>query len=92
MNDKITLYFLFRKKQVNINPLSPAYGVYISQLIRYARICSAYDQLWQATDKQVNVIGVSTIVHKKGIHTISVGFLYAIFNFHYGISNNPRKC
>jgi hypothetical protein len=25
-------------------PLSPAYGVYISQLIRYARACYAYDQ------------------------------------------------
>ena len=25
-------------------PLSPAYGVYISQLIRYARACSPYDQ------------------------------------------------
>jgi hypothetical protein len=25
-------------------PASPAYGVYISQLIRYARACSAYDQ------------------------------------------------
>jgi hypothetical protein len=25
-------------------PLSPAYGVYISQLIQYARACSTYDQ------------------------------------------------
>jgi hypothetical protein len=25
-------------------PVSPAYGVYISHLIRYARACSAYDQ------------------------------------------------
>jgi hypothetical protein len=25
-------------------PLSPGYGVYISQLIRYARACSTYDQ------------------------------------------------
>jgi hypothetical protein len=25
-------------------PASPAYGVYISQLIRYARACSKYDQ------------------------------------------------
>jgi hypothetical protein len=25
-------------------PLSPAYGVYISRLIRYARTCSTYDQ------------------------------------------------
>jgi hypothetical protein len=25
-------------------PASPAYGVYISQLLRYARACSAYDQ------------------------------------------------
>ena len=25
-------------------PSSPAYGVYVSQLIRYARACSAYDQ------------------------------------------------
>ena len=25
-------------------PLSPAYGVYVSQLIRYARACSAYEQ------------------------------------------------
>jgi hypothetical protein len=25
-------------------PVSPAYGVYISQLIRYARACSKYDQ------------------------------------------------
>jgi hypothetical protein len=28
-----------------INILSPAYGVYISQLIRYARACSTYDQV-----------------------------------------------
>ena len=26
-------------------PLSPAYGVYISQVIRYARACSTYEQL-----------------------------------------------
>jgi hypothetical protein len=26
------------------NPASPAYGVYILQLIRYARACSKYDQ------------------------------------------------
>jgi hypothetical protein len=26
-------------------PSSPAYGVYISQLIRYTRACSAYDQI-----------------------------------------------
>jgi hypothetical protein len=26
------------------SPASPAYGVYISQLIRYARACSTYDQ------------------------------------------------
>jgi hypothetical protein len=25
-------------------PLSPAYGVYISQFIRYARTCSTYNQ------------------------------------------------
>ena len=25
-------------------PSSPAYGVYVAQLIRYARACSAYDQ------------------------------------------------
>jgi hypothetical protein len=25
-------------------PTSPTYGVYISQLIRYARVCSTYDQ------------------------------------------------
>jgi hypothetical protein len=25
-------------------PSSPAYGVYVSQLIRYARACSSYDQ------------------------------------------------
>jgi hypothetical protein len=25
-------------------PLSPVYGVYISQLIRFARVCSTYDQ------------------------------------------------
>ena len=25
-------------------PLSPAYGVYISQMIRYARACSTYEQ------------------------------------------------
>jgi hypothetical protein len=35
-------------------PSSPAYGVYILQLIWYARACSA-------TDKQVNVTGVSTV-------------------------------
>ena len=25
-------------------PTSPAYGVYLSQLVRYARACSTYDQ------------------------------------------------
>jgi hypothetical protein len=25
-------------------PLSPTYGVYISQMIRYARVCSTYDK------------------------------------------------
>ena len=28
-------------------PLSPAYGVYISQLIRYARACHAYDDFFK---------------------------------------------
>ena len=28
-------------------PLSPAYGVYISQLIRYARACFAYEDFFK---------------------------------------------
>jgi hypothetical protein len=31
-------------------PLSPAYGVYISQLIRYATACSTYDQFLSGVD------------------------------------------
>jgi hypothetical protein len=27
-------------------PISPAYGVYISEMIRYARVCSTYDQFF----------------------------------------------
>ena len=30
-------------KVLNLIPSSPSYGVYISQLIRYARCCSYYD-------------------------------------------------
>jgi hypothetical protein len=45
-------------------PALPAYGVYISQLIRYARVRSTCDQflVWgQSTDKQVDVTGVSIL-------------------------------
>jgi hypothetical protein len=35
-------------------PLSPAYGIYISQLIRYARACSTYNQFSRLlTDKLI---------------------------------------
>ena len=35
-------------------PLSSAYGVYMSQLIRYARACFVYDDFktWQPDDKK----------------------------------------
>jgi hypothetical protein len=39
-------------------PALPAYAVYISQLIRYARTSSIYDQ---SIDKQVDFIGVSAV-------------------------------
>jgi hypothetical protein len=44
-------------------PASPADGVYILQLIRYARACSAYDHFSsrQSTDKQVDVTKVSNV-------------------------------
>jgi hypothetical protein len=46
-------------------PLSPAYGVYISQLIRYARASSTYDQFFSRsrllTDKLIEVRRISTV-------------------------------
>ena len=42
-------------------PLSPAYGVYVSQLIRYARACHAYDGFFKArptTNQKVDVTGL----------------------------------
>jgi hypothetical protein len=47
-------------------PASLAYGVYIFQLIRHARVCSTYDQFLirgnLLTHKlQCNVTGVSTV-------------------------------
>jgi hypothetical protein len=41
-------------------PASPAYGVYISQLIRYAQACSTYDQ-FLVRGSLVDVTGVSTV-------------------------------
>jgi hypothetical protein len=45
-------------------PASPAYGVYISKLIRYARACSAHDQFLvrgSLLKKQVEVTRVSNV-------------------------------
>ena len=42
-------------------PLSPAYGVYVSQLIRYARTCHAYADFFKArptTNQKVDVAGL----------------------------------
>jgi hypothetical protein len=54
-NDKLTIQFYNKRDDFNFFivkfpylcsniPASPAYGVYISQLIHYARACSAYHQ------------------------------------------------
>ena len=52
-------------------PSSPAYGVYVSQLIRYARACSAYDQFLnrarQLTKKLLLLQGISTFTFKGNI-------------------------
>ena len=42
-------------------PLLPAYGVYVSQLIRYARACHAYDDFFKArptTNQKVDFTGL----------------------------------
>jgi hypothetical protein len=44
-------------------PLSTVHGVYISQLFRYARACSTYNQFLSrgSTDRQVDVRGISAV-------------------------------
>jgi hypothetical protein len=55
---------------INIS-FSHAYGVYILQIIRYARVCSTYDQFFnarQSTDKQVDVTWVSTVSFTRSLN------------------------
>jgi hypothetical protein len=63
------LFILYQIDNINRSidniPISPAYSVYISQLIRYARSCSTYDQV---------LIGASLLTNKL----MSQGFLYIV--------------
>jgi hypothetical protein len=54
-------------------PFSPAYGVYISQLIRYAKACLTYDHFF-FTDKQVDI----TVFHSLLYRQLSIIFTVAI--------------
>jgi hypothetical protein len=51
-------------------PLSSAYGVYISQLIRYARACSTYNHFFKpgyTTERQADNTGVSEVSIDVGV-------------------------
>ena len=51
-------------------PVSPAYGVYISQLIRYARACSAYGQFVNRSRLLTNKL----ILQEFGISRLKTAF------------------
>jgi hypothetical protein len=60
-------------------PASPAYGVYISQLIRYARACSKYDQF---------LVQVSLLTKKLMSQGFQLSRLQAAFRKFYGRHND----
>jgi hypothetical protein len=52
-------------------PLSPAYGVYISQLIRNARVCSIYDQFFsRGRLLTVDVTGISIVLFEVSVSQV----------------------
>jgi hypothetical protein len=63
---------------INI-PASPAYGVYISQLIRYARACSTYDQF---------LVRGSLLTNKLMSQGFQMSRLQAAFRNFYGRYND----
>jgi hypothetical protein len=60
-------------------PASPAYGVYISQFIRYARACSTYDQF---------LVWGSLLTNKLMSHGFQLSRLQATFRKFYGRYND----
>jgi hypothetical protein len=60
-------------------PASPAYGVYISQLIRYARACSTYHQF---------LVRCSLLTYKLMSQGFQMSRLQAAFHKFYGRYNN----
>ena len=60
-------------------PSSPAYGVYVSQLIRYARACSAYDQFLNR-----GKLLIDTLL----LQGFQQSHLKAVFRIFYGLYNN----
>jgi hypothetical protein len=59
----------------SIIPLSPAYGVYVSQLIRYARACSTYDHF---------VNRGRLLTDKLMLHGFLLSRLMSVFRKFYG--------
>jgi hypothetical protein len=71
-------------------PLSPAYGVYISQLIRYARACFAYKDFskrGKLLTKKLILQGYneSCLSHHFANSTVVIITLFAITNYHLHI-------
>ena len=66
-------------------PLLPAYGVYVSQLIRYSRACLAYDDILkrgQLLTKKLIFQGYNESRHHFANSTVAIMTLFAITNYH----------
>jgi hypothetical protein len=61
-------------------PTSSAYGVYILQLIHYARVCSSYDQI---------LVWGSLLTNKLMSQVFQMSLLQSALRTFYGCYNNP---
>jgi hypothetical protein len=61
-------------------PLSPAYQVYISQLIRYLRACSTYDQFLSRIRLLTDKLMIQGFLHFKKVTKTSDMGMNLIYN------------
>jgi hypothetical protein len=69
-------------------PLSPAYGVYISQLIRYVIACFAYEDFskqGKQLTKKLMFQGYNESSYHFANSTIAIVTLFVITNYHWHI-------
>jgi hypothetical protein len=75
-------------------PLSPAYGVYISQLIRYTRTCSTYDQFLSRVRLLTDELMLQGFLQSRlrsAFRKFYGRYNDLIYNYKLSLSHNPVR-